>query len=244
MRIIRSLPIQLSALLVMAGLVKVTGQPASNTFLASRELMNIKRTLQDTSHKSFQGTYVIAYNDGTSNTLHYHYRVCGNRMHVVSDDSSEFIQSGLYYLLLKHNRQRATLSPPVDVFKYLLQVDIMGASFNKSYVSGMAVADTGGYKKLSYLFKPESPYRQYDIIYDKTSYLIQAIQYSFNTTGAVAAPAGSKMPFTVTISFGNYRVGGFTDSAFLTDSYFIWSKGKAGMVAPYTSYQLINTLNR
>ena len=244
MRIIKSLPIQLAALLVMVSLVKATGQPDANTFLASRELMNIKRTLQDTIHKSFEATYVNAYNDGTSNTIHYQYRVCGNRMHVVSDDSSEFIQSGLYNLRLRHNRQQAILSPPVDIFKYILQVDVMGASFNSSFVSGMAVADTGGYKKLSYLFKPASPYRQYDIIYDKTSYLIQAIQYSFNTTGAVAAPAGSKMPFTVTISFGNYQAAGFTDSAFSTDSYFTWSKGKAGMVAPYTSYQLINTLNR
>ncbi|WP_207516078.1 hypothetical protein [Longitalea luteola] len=244
MRTIKRLPIQLAALLVIASLMKATGQPVSNTFLASRELINIKRALQDTTHKSFEAINVITYNDGTSNTIHYQYQVCGNKVHIVADDSTEFIQSSLYNLLLKHNKRETVLSRPVDLFKYLLQVDVMGASFKRSFVSGMTATDTGGYKKLSYLFQAKSPYRQFDIIYDKTSYRIQAIQYRFNKSRSGAAPVGSKMPSAVNVTFGNYQTGIFTDAAFSTNTYFSWSNGIASMVAPYTSYQLINSLNQ
>lgn len=244
MRTILSLPIQLAVLLVVVSLVKATGQQVSNTFLVNRELTNIQRVLEDTVHKSFEATYVITYNNGSSNTVHYQYQVCGNKVHVVGDDSTEFIQNGLYNLLLKHNKQQAELSPPIDLSKYVLQVDVKGAWFRKTNVSEMAVSDTGAYKKLSYQFRPASIYRQYDIIYDKASYRIQAIQYSYNTAGFDPAPAGIKIPFTVTISFGNYQTGLFTGSAFSTNAYFAWKNGSAHMVAPYTSYQLINSLNQ
>jgi hypothetical protein len=165
-------------------------------------------------------------------------------VHLYAGDSTEFIQNNMYNLALYHDRNRAVVSRPVDMFKYLLHAKVTDLSFYQSFVSGMAVADTGGYKKLSYFFKAASPYRTYDIIYDSTTYRIHAIQYSFNMAGAGNSPANSKMPFQVTILFSNYQTGLFTDSVFSTNTYFIRKQGICNMIAPYTGYQLINSLNQ
>ncbi|THU30795.1 hypothetical protein FAM09_29790 [Niastella caeni] len=244
MRSINSLPVKLTALMMMVGLVKATGQPVTNTFYCFRELMHVQQVLKDTAHVSFDAEYVITFNDATIDTVLYQYKVSGNKVHVTASDSTEFIQNSLYNLLLQHNRHLAVLYKPVELFKYVLHANLTDPSFHESLVSGMAVADTGGYKKLSYNFKPASPYQQYDIIYDSTTYRMHAIQYSFNLNGSGAAPSGSKLPFHVTILFSNYQTGLFTDSVFSTSAYITWSKGNCTMAAPYAGYQLINSLNQ
>jgi hypothetical protein len=233
-----------TAWLVIACLVKVSGQPVTNTFYCSRQLARIEAALKDTAHVSFQVEQVTAYNDGTTNTVTCHYKVSGNKVHVERSDSSEFIQNSLLSLLVRHNWRRAVLDKPLELFRYVLHANLTDHSFYQSLVAGMAVADTGGYKKLSYLFKPASPYRQYDILYDSTTYRIQAIQYSFNIAGAGATSTDSKMPFHVTMRFSNYQSGLFTDDVFSMDRYFVRKNNVCTMVAPYTNYQIKNSLNQ
>jgi hypothetical protein len=244
MRHINNLFVKLTALLVIAGTVKATGQPVTNAFYCSTELTHLKMAFSDTAHVSFQADYIITFNDATKDTVHYQYKVSGDKAYQEASDSSAFIQNKMYNLVLDHKQHRAVVSRPVDVFKYLIQVNITGLSFYQSFVSGRAVADSGAYKKLSYFFKAASPYRTYDIIYDTTTYRLHAIQYSFNMAGSGSAPSGSKMPFYVTILFSNYQTGLFTDNVFSTNGYFTRKQGICNMVAPYTSYQLINSLNQ
>ncbi|HEX6426854.1 MAG TPA: hypothetical protein VF008_04175, partial [Niastella sp.] len=177
-------------------------------------------------------------------TVHYQYKVSKYKVHRQSSDSTCIIQNDMYNLALNHNWHRAIVSRPVDAFTYVLQVKVTDLSFYQTFVTGRAVADTGGYKKLSYFFKAASPYRTYDIIYDPATYRIHAIQYSFNMAGSGSGPANSKMPFQVTILFSNYQTGQFTNSVFSTNAYFMRKHGICNMVAPYTSYQLINSLHQ
>lgn len=244
MRHINNLFVKLTMLLVIAGTVKATGQPVTNTFYCSRELKHIKMVFNDTAHVSFQADYLITFNDATKETARYQYKVSGHKACQEASDSSGFIQNNMYNLALFHKRRRAVVSRPVDVFKYVLQVKVTEPSFSRLFITGMAISDTGGYKKLSYFFKAASPYRTYDIIYDSVTYRLHAIQYSFNIAGAGSASSDSKMPFYVTILFSNYQTGLFTDSVFLTNGYFTRKQGVCNMVAPYTSYQLINSLNQ
>lgn len=244
MRYINNLCVKLTAMLIIISLAKATGQPVSDVFNCSRELNRIKMVYNDTARVSFQAVYAITFNDATNDTVHYQYKVCNYKMHLQASDSTEIVQNNMYNLTLHHNRHRAVVSRPAAIFKYLLQVNVTDYSFYKLFVTGMAMADTGSYKKLSYIFKEHSPYRTYDIIYDTATYRIHAIQYSFNIGGAESAPSGSKMPFYVSILFSNYQTGLFTDDAFSTNEYFIRKQGICHMVAPYTSYQLINSLNQ
>ena len=243
MRTINNLPLTFTIMLVMASLVKAVGQPVTDAFLCSRELNHLNRMTQDTVHTSFQGEYVTTFNDATKDTVHYQFRTSKNRIHLVTSDSLEIIQNYMYNLVLHHDQNRAVVSRPVDVFKYISNVNITDASFYQSFVTGMTVTDTGSYRKFSYSFKAASPYRTYDIIYDPANYRILAIQYSFNMAGANNS-GSSRMPFRVTITFSNYQTGSFTDSEFSTNGYFIRKQGICNMVAPYTSYQLINSLNQ
>lgn len=244
MRYRYSLSIPITALLVMVCLIKAVGQPVGNTFYCFGQMARIGAALKDTAHVSFQVEHITSFNDGTKDTLLCQYKVSGNKVHLLSRDSTEFIQNSLVSLTVRHNQQRAVLSKPLELFKYVLHVSLTDPSFYKTFVTGMAVTDTGGYKKLSYLFKPASPYRGYDIIYDSTTYRIHAIQYSFNISGSGSTPVGSKMPFQVTMRFSNYQTGLFTGTMFSTDGYFIRKKGVCSMVPPYTSYQIKNSLNQ
>lgn len=105
------------------------------------------------------------------------------------------------------------------------------------------MSDSAGYGKFSYHFKPASMYRSYDIIYDKATHRIKAIQYSVNLNGGRISANGAGM-YDVTMTFSNYQTGQFNDSAFSTDGYFIRKQGICNMVAPYTSYTIKNLLNQ
>jgi len=233
-----------TACLMVICLVKAMGQQVSNTFYCSMQMARIGAAFKDTAHVSFQVTTVTTYNNGTTNTVSSQYQVSDNQVHLVRSDSTEFIQNGLFSLTVRHAYHRAELNKPVELFTYLLRAKLTDPSFYKTYVAGMASADTGGYKRLSYSFKPASPYQQYDILYDSTTYRIHAIQYTFSVTGSAPPPAGSTMPFQVTMQFSNYQTGLFTDEAFSTDGYFMIKKGMYSMVPPYTNYNLINSLNQ
>jgi len=244
MRYKYSLTCFFTTLFTVICLAKAAGQPVSNTFYCSREMSRIGMVLKDTAHVSFQVTTVTNYNNGTTNTVNSQYQVSGNQVHLVRSDSTEFIQNSLLGLTVRHAYKRAELSRPVELFTNILRAKLTDPVFYKTFVTGMAVADTGGYKKLSYQFKPASPYLQYDILYDSVTHRIHTIQYRFSVTGSAPAPAGSSMPFQVTMQFSNYQTGLFTDEAFSTDGYFMMNKGIYYMVPPYTSYNLINPLNQ
>ncbi|WP_207513121.1 hypothetical protein [Longitalea luteola] len=241
---INNLCLKLLILLVTGCGLKAAAQPVSDAFQCSMELGKIKMALQDTTGLSFQAEYVVSYNDATSKTVSYQYRLSKHKMHYTASDSTEVIQNYAYNLALDHRQHRAVVSRPVDIFKYLTNINITDLSFYKLLVTGRSLSDTGNYRKLSYHFKPASPYRSYDIIYDPVSYRIQAIQYSFNMNGAQGAPAGSKMPFHVTVQFSNYNTGAFGDDVFATTGYFTRKQGNCKMVAPYSNYELINSLHQ
>lgn len=242
MRYKYSLTIIFTGLLAVISLAKVTGQQVS-TFYCSREMSRIEMALKDTAHVSFKVTTVTAYNNGTTNTLVGQYQVSGNKVHLIRSDSTEFIQNSLLGLMVQHAYHRAELKRPVELFTWLLRAKLTDPDFYKTFIKGMAVTDTGGYKRLSYQFKPASPYLQYDILYDSVTHRIHTIQYTFSITGSAPAPAGSSMPFQVTMQFSNYQTGLFTDEAFSTDPFFMMKKGVFYMVPPYTGYNLINSLN-
>jgi len=243
MRTINNLPLKLTIMLMTVSMIKAVGQPVTDAFLCSREFNHLKMMVQDTTHTSFQGEYVVTYNDATTNTVHYQYKICKNKIHRQASDSTEIIQNNMYNLVVRYGQHRAIVSRPVDIFRYISNVNISDASFYQSLVSGMSFKDTGSYRKFSFSFKAASPYRKYDIIYDPTNYRIQVIQYSFNMAGSNNS-GSSRMPFQVTITFSNYQTGEFTDSEFSTNAYFIRKQGICNLVAPYTSYQLINLLNQ
>lgn len=236
------LPLTLTIILVLAGMIKAAGQPVTDQFLCSRELRQLMRMFSDTPHVSFQVQQVTTYKDLTKRVV-FQYKVSGEKMLLEGSDSTAIIQNEQYCFKVNHSLHQAVVTVPDEIFKYVAQVKILDPSFYTSYIAGMALSDTAGYRKLSYRFKPAGMYRSYDIIYDKATHQIQAIQYSVNLNGARISASGSGM-YEVTMTFSNYQTGRFNDSVFSTDGYFIRKQGICSMVAPYTSYTIKNLLNQ
>jgi hypothetical protein len=238
-----NLPLSLTIIPVLAGMLRAAGQPVTDQYECSLELIKLMKMFSDTPHVSFQVQLVTTYKDSTSRTVFYQYKVGGSKMALTGSDSTGIIQNEQYGFKINHARHEGIVTVPVDVFNYVARVKLLDNKFYTSYVAGMALSDTAGYKKLSFRFKPASTYRSYDIVYDKTTRRIQFIQYSVNLNGARVSATGAGM-YEVTMTFSNYQTGQFNDSVFSTDGYFIRKQGICNMVAPYTSYTIKNLLNQ
>jgi hypothetical protein len=239
-----NLPLSLTIILVLTSMIRVAGQPVSSLFQCSRELNLIMRVYSDTPHVSFQVQQVTTYKkEATSRTVVYQYKVGGRKIMLEGSDSTAIIQNEQCSFTINHSTHQAVVAVPVEVFNYVARVKILDPSFYTSYVAGMALADTAGYGRLSYRFKPNSTYRSYDIIYDKITRRIQSIHYSVNLNGGRISASGAGM-YDVDMTFSNYQTGQFNDSVFSTDGYFLRRQGICNMVAPYTSYTIKNLLNQ
>ena len=238
-----NLPLSLTIILVLAGMVKAAGQPVTDQSQCSQELYRLMQLFSDTCHVSFQVQQVTTYKNSTTRTVQYQYKVGGRKMALEGSDSTTVIQNEQCSFRIDHRRRLAEVKVPVEVFTYVAQIKLLNPSFYASHIAGMTLSDTAGYRKLSFRFKPNSMYRSYDIIYDKTTRRIQYIQYSVNLNGARVAASGAGM-YEVVLTFSNYQTGQFNDSAFSTDGYFLRRQGVCRMVAPYTSYTIKNLLNQ
>ncbi len=238
-----NLPLSLTIILVLTGMIKAAGQPVSDQAKCSQELYRLMNKFSDTPHVSFQVQQITTYKDATNHTVLYQYKMGGGKLFREGSDSTAIIQNEQCSFTINHARHEAVVAVPVNVFNYVTQVKILDPSFYASYVTGMAMSDTAGYGKLSFRFKSNCVYRSYDIIYDKTTRRIQTIQYSVNLNGARVSATGAGM-YDVTMTFSNYQTGQFNDIAFSTDGYFLRRQGVCSMVAPYTSYTIKNLLNQ
>lgn len=240
MRYIYRLRIQLTALLVITSLAALKGQPNTNSFDCSRELMKIEHAMNDTTHLSFRATCNMRFNNGTSETYTYDYKMSKDKLRVWGSDSTEIIQNEFFSLAVKNGHKKAELSWPKNVLNYILRVHVHSASFIEKFVASRSFVDSGSYRILSYHFKT-GPYSYYDLVYNKSTYRIESIRYSFG--GTKSSSPDSPFPYTVNVLFSNYQTGGFTDSAFSTDTWFLRRNGVYYMITPYENYTLINSLN-
>jgi hypothetical protein len=243
MRYKTNLPFTLTIILVLAGMLKAAGQPVTDQFQCSQELIRLMKMFSDTPHVSFQVQEVTTYKNATNRTVVYQYKVGGRKMMREGSDSATIIQNEQCSFTIDHSRHQAVVAVPVEIFNYVARVKILDPNFYTSYIAAMTLSDTAGYSRLSYRFKRNSMYRSYEIIYDKTTRRIQSIQYSVNLNGARISASGAGM-YDVILTFSNYQTGQFNDSVFSTDGYFLRRQGICNMVPPYTNYTIKNLLNQ
>jgi hypothetical protein len=234
------------ALLLFTCNLQAAFHPATDSLRASREMARLQQVLHDTTHLSFTAMFCFEQADSATvrDTMHLSYQVSKYRFRIVANDSLEAVQNDFYNLALYHDRDMAVLSRPLDLVKYMFNANITDTVFYRSYINKVTVADTGSYRKLSYQFKPGSPFEKYEILYDPASYHIYRIQYQIKKHPFAAGPPLSNYRYYANIWFNNYQTGAFSDQVFSTDPYFIRRQGSYNMVAPYTHYELINSLNQ
>lgn len=233
-------------MLLTTGRLQAADKPLADSIDANRELLRLRMVMDDTTHLLFNAICYFGNVDSTTvpDTMHITYRISKYKYRIVMNDSLEIVQNNLFNLVLYHDRDVAVLSRPVDLTKHLYQANLNDPTFHKLYITGMNVSVVGSFRKLSYQFKPGSPYGKFDIIYDPSNYRIQKIEYQVRKDPFSTGQSTSDDHFDVNIVFSGYQTGGFDDTVFSTDPYVLRKQGVLNMVAPYSDYQLINSLNQ
>lgn len=96
-------------------------------------------------------------------------------------DSTEIVQGGIYNLAIYHDLKMIVVSNPAPIENYTIQVPILDSMFEQSFVDSMHTNEINdSTRQLCIIFKPESPYKLYEIFYDPNTYLIREIKVHQN----------------------------------------------------------------
>ncbi len=213
----------------------------STTADVMRELLYYQNLLSDTSHLSFDIAYYMADVDTVTvrDTIAGTYQISGDKF-LMLFDSVASIQNDKYFGTIYHDARMIVLQKPVPVQKQILQVDVMDSMFQNLSMAGLAASDSGSYRKIIISFDSTSIYRNYEVVFHKTTSRPLYVKYS--TKKELATTSSKKI--SMEIRFSNYQTGGFDDSVFITKPYFVVISPtdiQSGSSLP-VAYEIVNLL--
>jgi hypothetical protein len=239
----RRIALFVMVILLSTSTTKAAGYNPIDTSNLWREMLKLEGVFRDTTHLGFNATFYLTDVDTTTNrdTIQIVYKVSNQKFKIVLD-STMIIQNDFYRVAVYDEQDVMMLTKPVQFGLNLFHVNLTDSQFNRLYVQALHATDSAGYRKLSFQFKSGSPFTQYEILYDTTNYRINRIEY--NVKKNIYTSGSPDYYYHVRIVCSGYQTGTFTDSVFSMGAYFIRKEGIYSLVAPYTSYQLINSLNQ
>ena len=216
--------------------------PPIDTTRLWRELLKLEAVFRDTTHLGFNATIYLTDVDTETihDTIQMTYKL-SKQKYRIEMDSTTIVQNDFYHLTIYDEQDMAVLSRPVGFGLNLFQLNLTDTLFNRLHIERLHATDSAGYRKLSLQFKTESPYTQYEILYDTSNYHVSRIEYDLKKDPFTP---GSTDHYHIKIVCSGYQTGAFTDSVFSTNGYFIRKEGLYSLLGDYTSYQLINSLNQ
>lgn len=220
---------------------RLSARNLSDTMELWRELSRLEAVFRDTTHLAFTGTYYLTDVDTTTSydTAQIAYKVSKQRYKIVMD-STTIVQNDFYNLAVYSEQHIAVLNRAIHFGLNLLHINLADSIFSQLNIQSLQKTDSLVYRKLSFQFKTGSPYTQFDITYDTTSYHISRIEYDVKKD---PYNSSSTHHYHVKLVCSGYQTGTFNDSVFSTTGYFIHKQGMYYLVAPYTSYRLVNSIN-
>ena len=237
----RNIPIAL--LLIIASCQKgLAGFNPIDTSNLWQEVLKLEAVFQDTTHLGFNATmYLIDVDTATTlDTIQVTYKL-SNQKYRIEMDSTIIVQNDFYHLTIYNEQDIVILNRPVQFGINLFQAKLTDPDFSQLHIERLHATDSSKYRKLSVEFKTGSPYTQYEILYDTTNYHISRVEYDLKKD--LVTP-GSTDHYHVRVVCSGYQTGTFNDTVFSTNPYFIRKEGVYNLQAPYTSYELINSLNQ
>ncbi|OQP52820.1 hypothetical protein A4H97_24280 [Niastella yeongjuensis] len=207
-----------------------------------REILKLEAVFLDTSHLGFNATIYFADVDTVTvrDTIQAVYKL-SKQKYRIEMDSTVIVQNDFYHLTIYKEQDIAILNRPVQFGINLFQVKLIDPDFSQFHIQRLHATDSAGYRKLSVDFKTGSPYTQYEILYDTSNYHISRVEYDLKKD--LVTP-GATDHYNVRIVCSGYQTGTFNDTVFSTNNYFIRKEGTINLQPPYTSYELINSLNQ
>lgn len=130
------------------------------------------------------------------------------------DSTTEYVQGQQYYVVADHDTKAIYVYDKLD-YSRVINVPLIDSLFNEVALKDLILTRPGGiYKKLTITYNPGVQYKQVEMVYDSTTYLLTSIAYYYNTTiysqeynncvdsvtALVVPSTGVTMPSTVTCS--------------------------------------------
>lgn len=239
---IRSIKLFTTIVLLICGEKAAAGHNPIDTSNLWREVLKLEAVFFDTTHLGFNATFYLTDVDTatTYDTVQIVYKV-SRQKYRIEMDSTIIVQNDFYNVAIYNEQDVAILSRPAQFGVNLLHVKLADSLFSRLHIQSLHATDSAGYRKLSFQWKTGSPYTQYEILYDTSNYHISSIEYEMKKD---PYNNSSTDHYHVRVVCANYQTGLFTDSVFSMNAYFTRKQGIYSLVAPYTNYQLINSLNQ
>lgn len=130
------------------------------------------------------------------------------------DSTTEYVQGQQHYIVVDHDTKAIYVYDRLD-YSRVINVPLIDSLFNEVALNDLTLTRPGGiYKKLTITYNPGVQYKQVEMVYDSTTYLLTSIAYYYNTTiysqeynncvdsvtALVVPSTGVTMPSTVTCS--------------------------------------------
>jgi len=171
-----------------------TAQIQGNAPLAERlgnrmrefiEMSNIAMAYQSVDTLSYDVAYDFADSAAPATILEHKtgkYGLYDNLFWGIIDSTTEYVQGQNYYVVADHENKNIYVYDRLD-YSRAINVPLLDSLFNEAALLDLVLTRPGGiYKMLSIKYNPGMQYRQVDMVYDSTTYLLKSIAYYYPTT--------------------------------------------------------------
>jgi hypothetical protein len=193
------------------------GERLGNRAEELMEMSRLGQTYQSTDMLSYDISYDFADSANPAVKLEHRdgkYGLYDNLFWGIIDSTMEYVQGHQYYVVADHDTKTIYIYDKLD-YARVINVPLLDSLFNEVALQDLVLTRPGGvYKKLTIKYMPDMQYRQIEMVYDSTTYLLSSIAYYYNTTlysqayincadsvtSLVVPATGVAMPGTVTCS--------------------------------------------
>lgn len=149
------------------------------------EMSKIGQAYQNSDLLSYDVAYDFADSAAPAINLEHKtgkYGLYDNLFWGTIDTTTEFVQGSQYYVVVDHESKNIMVYDKLE-YSRAINVPLLDSLFNSEALLDLFLTRPGGvYKKLSIKYNPGMQYKQVDMLYDSTTYLLKSIAYYYNTT--------------------------------------------------------------
>lgn len=208
------------------------------------ELNRIMGTLNTTPYLSFTANYYTEKVDSSGLKRDSVIGWCklNGKKFSAKRDSSTLIQNSFYCLTINKRDSFMLVSRTQDTYTSIFGINLLDASLQRNYISGVTLSDSSTQRKMTYSLKSFAPYTLVEICYDTTTYLPKYVTYKMKMYGQGVVLPGFYLQ--VTAKFSGFATNSFTDAVFDTSPYINRLNGVYTAVVPFNNYRFYDqTLN-
>jgi hypothetical protein len=217
--------------------------PVKDTIDPLVELMNIQDVNRTTEYGWRVYKYYLEDVDSVTvrDTMNFEFRYEQEKYSFKGGGVTQ-IQDLNYRITIYNADSTIYIEKPSALYKGFFQVDLFDTTLHQHYLDSISVSDSANIRKLTFLFKNEAPYIQYDITYDTSSYFLRSIKYKVRKEIPPLAAIGyvPEKYLKIELVWANIFVGISEPDPIRTDQYFTRQNGVFVPASGYTDYIIID----